>query len=77
MKEGFSATAMALKLPQFVSEDKSQELTNELFVEPHRKSLFESEELLRDFKLGSADSTVNFDDVETSLYRVDLDESNG
>lgn len=77
MKEVFSATAMALKLPQFVSEDKSQELTNELFVEPHRKSLFESEELLRDFKLGSADSTVNFDDVETSMYRVDLDESNG
>ncbi|MBQ9471008.1 MAG: restriction endonuclease, partial [Bacteroidales bacterium] len=73
MKEMFCASAMTLKLPQFVSNDR---LSNEFFEELHQSALFESEMLLKDFKLGSADSTINFDSVETSMYRVDLDENN-
>lgn len=76
MKDVFSESAKSLKLPQFMSEDKSQELTGNLFVELHESALFESEMLLRDFKLGSEDSNINFDSIETSLYRVDLDEHN-
>ncbi len=76
MKEVFSESAHSLKIPQFLSDDISQELTNELFVELHQQKLFESEELLRDFKLGNEDSNIDFDSVETSMYRVDLDESN-
>lgn len=76
MKEHFSEQAMSLRLPQFMSDSKSQKLTNELFVEFHQKALFESNELLRDFKLGNADSSINFENVETSMYRVDLDENN-
>lgn len=76
MKDVFSESAKSLKLPQFMSNDKSQELTNELFVEINQKALFESELLLRDFKLGNADSTIDFTSVESSMYRVDLDETN-
>ncbi len=76
MKDVFSESAKSLKLPQFMSDDKSQELTGSLFVELHESALFESEMLLRDFKLGSEDSNINFDSIETSLYRVDLDKDN-
>ncbi|MBR5644995.1 MAG: DEAD/DEAH box helicase family protein [Salinivirgaceae bacterium] len=76
MKEVFSESAKSLKLPQFMSEDKSQELTGNLFVELHESALFESEMLLRNFKLGNEDSNINFDSIETSLYRVDLDANN-
>ena len=76
IKEVFSESAKSLKLPQFMSDDTSQELTGELFVELHQNALFESEMLLKDFKLGNEDANVNFDSVETSMYRVDLDETN-
>ena len=33
--------------------------------------------LLKGFKLGNEDSNTNFDSVESSMYRVDLDEENG
>lgn len=76
MKDVFKESAKSLKIPQFLSDDTSQELTNELFVELHQQKLFESEELLRNFKLGNEDSNIDFADVETSMYRVDLDEAN-
>ena len=37
---------------------------------------YQTENLLKGFKLGNEDSNTNFDSVE-SLYRVDLDEENG
>ena len=77
MKEIFSESAKSLKLPQFMGIDKSQELTNDLFIEVSQKALFEAEMLLKDFKLGNENSEIDFDSVETSMYRVDLDESNG
>lgn len=76
MKDVFKESAKSLKIPQFLSDDTSQKLTNELFVELHQQKLFESEELLRDFKLGNEDSNIDFNSVETSMCRVDLDESN-
>lgn len=76
MKDVFKESAKSLKIPQFLSDDTSQELTNELFVELHQQKLFESEELLRNFKLGNEDSNIDFDSVESSMYRVDIDENN-
>lgn len=76
MKDVFKESAKSLKIPQFLSNDTSQELTNDLFVELHQQKLFESEELLRDFKLGNEDSNIDFDNVESSMYRVDIDENN-
>lgn len=75
MKDIFSESARALKLPQFMGIDKSQELTSELFVELHQKAIFESESLLRDFKLGNEDSNIDFDSAEASMYRIDLDDT--
>ncbi len=75
MKEIFSESAKSLKLPQFMSNN-GQKLTNCLFVDLPQTAIFESEELLRDFKLGNENSEINFDSVETSMYRVDLDETN-
>ncbi|MCQ2219556.1 MAG: DEAD/DEAH box helicase family protein [Paludibacteraceae bacterium] len=75
MKDIFSESAKALKLPQFIGIDKSQELTSELFVELHQKAIFESESLLRDFKLGNEDSNIDFANAESSMYRIDLDDT--
>lgn len=75
MKEIFSESAKSLKLPQFMS-NSAQKLTNCLFVDLPQTAIFESDELLSDFKLGSENSDINFDSVETSMYRVDLDETN-
>lgn len=76
MKAIFSESAQSLRLPQFFGIDKTQELTNELFVELSQRAVFESEELLRDFKLGNENSDIDFANIETSMYRVDLDETN-
>lgn len=76
MKAIFSESAQSLRLPQFFGIDKTQELTNELFVELHQKAAFESEALLRDFKLSNEDANISFDDMETSMYRIDLDDTN-
>lgn len=75
MKEIFRDSAKSLILPQFMNIDKSQELTTDLFVEVHQKALFEGEMLLKDFKLGSGNSDIDFDTAEATMYRVDLDES--
>lgn len=75
IKEIFSESAKSLKLPQFMSNN-SQTLTNELFVELQQKAIFESNELLSDFNLGSENSVINFESIETSMYRIDLDETN-
>lgn len=75
MKEVFRDSAQSLKLPQFMSADKSQELTTDLFVEVYEKAMFEGEMLLKDFKLGSEKSDIDFDAVESTMYRVDLDET--
>ena len=39
--------------------------------QPHQ--LFEREELLKELRLSQADLTISFEDVETEVYRVDLE----
>ena len=39
--------------------------------QPHQ--LFEREELLKVLRLSQADSTISFEDVETEVYRLDLE----
>ncbi|MEF8701085.1 MAG: hypothetical protein V5B32_06905 [Candidatus Accumulibacter sp. UW26] len=36
--------------------------------------MFEREELLKAFKLSQSDSTISFDDVESEVHRVDLEQ---
>ncbi len=67
LKDTFREQALTLKLPQFFTavEDGG-------WIETVQ--LFERDYLLEEFKLSQADSVINFEDVETEMYRVDLEE---
>jgi type III restriction enzyme len=71
MKEIFHADALSLLLPQFHIKVTS----GGFFDEDDALQILEKDELLNDFKLSQADSFINFDDVSTDVYRVDLEKS--
>ncbi|MDP2416479.1 MAG: DEAD/DEAH box helicase family protein [Hydrogenophaga sp.] len=70
LKDVFREDATNLALPQFFIKVQNGGFfdTNQPF------QLFEKEELLKEFRLSQADAAINFDDVETELYRVDLEQ---
>lgn len=70
LKELFREEALQLKLPQFFIKVQN----GGFFDADQPFQLFEREELLKDFKLSQCDATMSFDDVETDVYRVDLEE---
>ena len=57
-------------MPQFFMKVES----GGWFEESETSQLFEREVLLKDFKLSQADTSIGFDDVETEMYRVDLEQ---
>jgi type III restriction enzyme len=67
LKDTFREQALTVKLPQFFTavEDGG-------WVE--KVQLFERDYLLEEFKLSQANSAISFEDVETEMYRVDLEE---
>lgn len=69
LKDIFSADAKALKLPQFFL----RVTTGGWFEDGDALQLLERDELLKNFKLSQADSNINFEDVVTEMYRVDLE----
>lgn len=70
LKDLFREEAMNLALPQF-----SIKVQNGGFFDTDQPfQLFEKEELLKDFRLSQGDATISFDDVETEVYRVDLEQ---
>lgn len=68
VKEIFAAEIANLKIPQFVKET----IEGGWFDEPLHA--FEKNELLKNFKLSTCDSKINFDDVDSDIYRLDLEE---
>jgi type III restriction enzyme len=70
IKDIFKEQALSLKLPQFFTQVE----TGTWFDDDDAVQLFERELLLKDFKLSQADASINFEDVETEMYRVDLEE---
>lgn len=70
LKELFRDEAMNLALPQFFIKVQN----GGFFDADQPYQTFEREELLRDFRLSQADATISFDDVETEVYRVDLEQ---
>jgi type III restriction enzyme len=69
LKDLFREDATSLALPQFFIK-----VQNGGFFDAEQPfQLFEREELLKDFRLSQGDSTISFDDVETEVYRVDLE----
>ncbi|MGZ8164229.1 MAG: hypothetical protein ACXW04_01825, partial [Methylobacter sp.] len=70
MKDIFRDDALHLKLPQFFIKVE----TGGWFDDDDALQLLERDLLLKDFKLANLDSTVSFDDVDTEMYRVDLEQ---
>ena len=69
MKDLFLEDASSLALPQFFIRVQN----GGFFDDEQPFQPFEREELLKDFRLSQGDSTISFDDVETEVYRVDLE----
>ncbi len=70
IKDLFREDACKLMLPQFVIKVQS----GGFFDADQPFQTFEKEELLKDFRLSQGDATISFDDVETEVYRVDLEQ---
>jgi type III restriction enzyme len=68
LKGNFRDDALALKIPQFFIHVEPQG-----WIEDETTQLFEKDLLLKEFNLGKADATISFEDVETELYRLDLE----
>lgn len=70
LKEHFREQAQQIQVPQFFKDEPS----SGLFSEHDGIVLLEKEYLLEGFALSKADRQINFEDVKTDLYQVDLDE---
>lgn len=70
VKDIFRDEALAVRLPQFFIQVHN----GGFFAEDQPFQLFEREELLKEFRLSQADATISFEDVETEVYRVDLEQ---
>lgn len=70
VKDIFRDEVLAVRLPQFFIQVKN----GGFFEEDQPFQLFEREELLKGFRLSQGDSTISFEDVETEVYRVDLEQ---
>lgn len=69
VKDVFLQELQTLELPQFFLKVQ----TGGFFDDEDAFQLFEREELLKDFQLAQADANIHFDDVESEMYRVDLE----
>jgi len=69
MKDIFKEEAGKLEIPQFFIKKSTGDIfsTDEM--------LLEKEDLLRGFALGKENTNINFDNVASELYKVDLDET--
>jgi type III restriction enzyme len=70
LKDLFREEAAGLALPQFFIKVQN----GGFFDADQPFQPFEREELLKDFRLSQGDGTISFDDVETTVYRVDLEQ---
>ena len=70
VKDIFRDEALALRLPQFFIQVQN----GGFFEEDQPFQVFEREELLKDFRLSQGDATISFEDVESEVYRVDLEQ---
>lgn len=71
MKDMFKETAQKIEFPQFFIEVPK----HDLFTEWKEQVLLNKQELLRWFNLAQKDTEIAFDDVLSSIYTVDVEES--
>lgn len=70
INEIYKESALNTKLYQF----STHEILGDLFGE-ETEIKFDRNELLKNFKLGNADTEINFESKKSELYKIDLDES--
>ncbi len=71
IKDIFTAQAMQISLPQFYIKVPA----NDIFGIKENEVLLENEYLLENFALSKADTNIIFENVDSNLYKVDLDET--
>jgi type III restriction enzyme len=69
IKSSFLQQASEIKLPQFYLKIPR----NDLFGQGEEDVLLEKESLLDGFQLSKQDTNINFDNVTSELYKIDLD----
>lgn len=70
VKDIFRDDALAVRMPQFFIRVQN----GGFFEDEQPYQVFEREELLKEFRLSQADASISFEDVETEVYRVDLEQ---
>jgi type III restriction enzyme len=71
IKDVFVQQAESIHLPQFYLKIPA----NDIFGNTEQELLLEKENLLEGFKLSQQSTDINFDDVSSELYKIDLDET--
>jgi type III restriction enzyme len=71
IKDVFKDVVQKISLPQFFLKAP----TNDLFSKKEEDIQLEKENLLEGFALSKGDTNITFDNIESALYKVDLDET--
>ena len=71
VKEIYRETVKAVVIPQFFTQVPA----GGFFDEPDQLVLLEKQNLLKDFRLSSCDTTLNFEGIDAEAYRVDLEQT--
>lgn len=71
IKEIYRETVKAIAIPQFFTQVPA----GGFFEEPDQLALLENQNLLKDFRLSSCDTTLNFEGIDAEAYRVDLEQT--
>lgn len=69
MKENCRESATSIKLPQFFLNVVASDIFNT------NEELLNRESLLKDFKLADEDTKIDFDQISSDLYKIDLEEA--
>lgn len=69
MKENCRESATSIKLPQFFLNVIASDIFNT------SEELLNRESLLKDFKLADEDTKIDFDQISSDLYKIDLEEA--
>lgn len=69
MKENCRDNATSIKLPQFFLNVVASDIFNT------SEELLNRESLLKDFKLADEDTKIDFDQISSDLYKIDLEEA--
>jgi len=71
IKEIYRETVKSIVIPQFFTQIPA----GGFFEEPDQLALLGKQNLLKDFRLSSCDTTLNFEGIDAEAYKVDLEQT--